>query len=155
MKLNNIIRSVLFAPLLSLASCATMVNGTMQPIAITSNPTNANVYIDSMHVGKTPVQVSLTRANEHFIKIELDGYHPFELQMKKKMSGWVLGNLLIGDIAGVIVDNSTGSIYKLSPQQVTREFGSMSATSNHGTTTVAVVLEADSSWQKIAQLERR
>lgn len=34
------------------------------------------------------------------------------------MDGWLLGNLLIGGLIGIIIDASNGSMYKLTPDQV-------------------------------------
>jgi len=38
-----------------------------------------------------PVIADLSRKDHHIVKIELDGYQPFEATVTRRVSGWVLG----------------------------------------------------------------
>ena len=73
------------------------------------------------------------------------------------MSGWVWGNILFGGIIGLIVDASTGAMYKLTPEQVEASLKAnpkaISQVKGEGLI-LAVALAPDPSWQKIAQLSR-
>lgn len=69
---------LIFTVLLSLTSCATIMHGTRQSIGFSSNPSNANIWVDDYYVGNTPMIVELMRNQNHFVRIELEGYQAYE-----------------------------------------------------------------------------
>lgn len=104
-----------------LTSCATIISGAKQKVKISSTPVEAVVIIDSIEVGKTPFTTKLKRRHEHTVRLELDGFQPYEITLKRKFNGWIIGNAMIGGLVGVIVDLSTGSFYYLSPKEINTE----------------------------------
>jgi len=108
----------------SLSSCATIISGAKQNIKISSTPSEATVTIDSLEVGKTPFKTKLKRKQNHLVRLELEGYQPYEIELKRKFNGWIIGNAMVGGIIGVIVDLSTGSFYYLSPKEINAELQS-------------------------------
>lgn len=140
-------------PAMLLSSCATIMNGPNQSIGISSNPANAGIWVDGQYFGQTPMIVKLSRKDNHFLKIQLDGYMPYEATFTRQMSGWVFGNIFIGGIIGVAVDAITGGIYKLTPEQVEAQMAQQMCVNKKGESFIAVVLEVDPSWEKIGQLE--
>jgi len=100
------------------AACATIVHGTRQTVGITSTPTAATVYDNGAMLGKTPLLAELTRKHDHRIRIELDGYQPYEIMLTRHLSGWVFGNLIFGGIIGIIIDAADGAIYKIKREAV-------------------------------------
>ena len=64
--------------LLALAGCASIMHGTSQDIGFQSTPTNAKVAVDGLPMGNTPVVAKLSRKDNHIVKMNLDGYQPFE-----------------------------------------------------------------------------
>ncbi|MEX1012085.1 MAG: PEGA domain-containing protein [Waddliaceae bacterium] len=140
--------------LISLTSCATVVSGTRQPIGISSYPSNANVWIDSQYVGNTPLIQHLTRKHTHWIRIELEGFQPYETVLTRKFNKWVLGNILIGGVIGVAIDIGTGAVYALTPEQIQAELASNNITysKNCDTSFIEVVLQPDPSWKQIGTL---
>jgi hypothetical protein len=141
-----------------LQGCATIVKGSKQQVTITSNPSQANIYINGRLYGKTPSLARLDRKDNQFIKIELEGYHPFETHLQRKFNGWIFGNIIFGGIIGIIVDASTGAMYSLTPNQVTAQLSGTIQTNilkqNDGIY-LGVVLNADPSWTKIGTLEKQ
>lgn len=139
-----------------LSGCATVANGTHQAIGISSNPTNAYVWVDQYYVGNTPVIVGMSRKDNHVVRIELDGYQPYEAIFTRKLSGWVFGNLVFGGVIGLAVDAISGGIYKLTPDQVQAEMQSHHiAQSNHSKDSyIAVVLNPNPEWEKVGTLVR-
>lgn len=139
---------------LGLNSCATIMHGTKQAVNISSNPSDALVWVDKNFVGKTPVVVKMTRGDNHIVKIELKGYLPYEIAVSKHMSGWVFGNLVIGGFIGVVIDAVSGGIYTLSPEQIQSELhsGHMKCVNKSGDVCICVTLKADPSWEKIGNL---
>ena len=102
-----------------LTGCATILGGGgTQSISFSSQPSGASVSANGRALGSTPVLAPLSRKNDHLIKIELDGYEAYELQMTRGTNGWVWGNLVFGLVPGLIVDLATGAIKKLEPAQI-------------------------------------
>lgn len=137
--------------------CALIVNGKRQSVNFTSTPAGAEVFIDGASRGKSPVLLDLARSTPHTVKIQLEGYQPFELTLQRKVSGWVWGNILLGGLIGLIVDASTGAMYKLTPEQVEATLaagGTKVGRLERDGIIVAVTLSPDPSWQKIGQLSR-
>lgn len=152
MKLRTALASAL---LLSTAACATIVQGSNQDIAVNSTPAGASVTVDGQPMGTTPATLKLSRGNAHTLRLDLAGYAPYEMQLERKMSGWVWGNIVFGGIVGVIVDASTGAMYRLSPGTVDAALQTRTAVlDGRRTIEVAIVMTPDPSWEKIGQLSR-
>lgn len=141
--------------LLFTQSCGTIIQGSTQQIGFSSSPTNASVTINGNSYGVTPLLVDLKRKQAHIVVIELDGYLPYETNLTRSTSGWVLGNIIFGGLIGLVVDASAGGMYKLSPEQVRAELSSGRADvlSEEDGLFISFVLEADPSWEKIGNLE--
>lgn len=138
----------------SLTSCATIMHGNMQLIGIASNPSNAQVWIDGFFVGDTPTFVKLTRRDNHVMRIELNGFVPYEAVFTKQLSGWVFGNIIFGGIIGLVVDSLSGAIYRLTPEEIQAELraGNVQIDRSGDSTYVFFVLEPKASWEKVDQL---
>lgn len=148
----------LFVSLVVLLStgCATIMHGTSQDVGLSSTPTNAKVMVDNHELGKTPTVVKLSRKDNHIVRMELDGYQPFEATITRSTSGWVWGNLVFGGLIGLVVDATSGGLYKLSPEQVAGQFAAQGArvTPTTDGLYVGVVLRPDPSWQRIGTIGR-
>ena len=140
--------------LLSLAGCATVMHGTQQDVGFGSVPTNARITIDNQRSATTPTVMKLSRKDNHIVRIELDGYLPYEATLTRGVSGWVWGNLVIGGLVGLAVDAISGGLYKLTPDQMTATLGRPAGLLDDGTLQVHVVLRPDPSWERIGQLAR-
>lgn len=136
-------------------ACGTIMQGTTQQVGISSNPSDASVTINGQTHGKTPMIIDLKRKDSHMVKIELDGYQPYETTLTRSASGWVWGNIVFGGLIGLVVDSSAGGMYKLTPEQIDSELRSAQAeaVSNDDGLYIAIVLEADPTWEKIGSLE--
>ncbi len=100
--------------------CATIMNGPSQDVGFASCPSGAKVTVDGDSLGITPLTVSLARKDTHLVKIEADGYKPYEMPILKKTSGWVWGNLMFSvyGLAGLWLDFQSGGIYRLTPKRL-------------------------------------
>lgn len=152
--MNKFLRiSILSMLCLSVTSCATIMHGTTQSIGISSNPTNADIWVDRHFVGNTPLVVSMSRKDNHLIRLELDGYQPYEMMIQREVSGWVFGNIVFGGFIGLAIDAVTGGIYVLTPDQVNAEMKQNHLiTKKSDTSYIAIVMEPDPSWKKIGNL---
>ena len=153
----------------TLFSCASIMHGTSQDLAISSNPTGATVIVDGVPAGKTPVVAKMGRGDAHKIRIELPGYEPYETAVTKSVSGWVWGNILFGGLIGLAVDAIDGGLYYLQPEEIRGELRkadqpeavpakatvpSASISTDHGLV-IAVVSRPNPKWQRIGQLTPR
>lgn len=148
--------SLLLLSMMSLTSCATIVNGTKQKIGISSQPSHAAVWVDNYYMGETPVIVQMTRKDNHFVRIELEGYLPFEAMFTRDVSGWAFGNIIFGGFIGIAVDVITGGIYKLSPEQVQAQMYPNQCGYAKGKSKdsyIGFVLQPDPAWEKIGNMQ--
>jgi hypothetical protein len=135
-------------------ACGTIIHGTRQDVGISSTPTGAQVVVDNMPVGQTPVVAKLTRKDNHVVRITMPGYQTFETNVTRSVSGWVWGNIVFGGLIGLAVDAISGGLYKLRPEQVTGTLATADARSGQDALYVTVVLSPDPSWEKVGQLTR-
>jgi hypothetical protein len=138
----------------ALSGCATIMHGSKQDVGVSSMPTGATVRVDSQDLGRTPVVAKLKRKENHIVRVELDGYKPFEGTLTRTTSGWVWGNILFGGLIGLAVDASTGGLYKLTPEQVAAQLPSNTASLSRDGIYVVVTLQPGEGWTKVGQLER-
>ena len=142
------------AIMILISGCATIIHGPNQTIGVSSSPTSARVSVNGQTFGTTPALVKLASKTTHVIKVELDGYMPFEATVTKKVSGWVWGNIVFGGFIGLAVDAATGSLYRLTPEQLSaqlsRQTGNSMTTKDH----IYFILTptVDSDWVKVGQL---
>jgi hypothetical protein len=148
--------SILSILVLSFANCGTIIHGSKQDVVIVSDPKKAQVNIDGLNVGSTPHLARLTRKNKHLVKVQLDGYLPYEITLKRKLDGWIFGNFLFGGIIGIAVDAGTGSMYRLTPTDIDAELktNANSYNKNKDELYLAVVLKPNTNWTKFGELER-
>ena len=141
---------------LSLTNCATIVSGSKQKVSFTSSPAKATVYVNDVQLGVTPFETKLKRAVKlHKVKMVLDGYKPYETTLTRKFNGWYVGNIAFGGLIGIIVDLSTGAVYRISDSEVNVALeNNISMSKNDDGIYFAVVMEADKNWTKIGNLEK-
>jgi hypothetical protein len=139
-----------------LSDCATIIHGTKQDIAFSSNPTGADVLINGVNKGRTPVTINLKRKEECNVKILLPGYLPYEINIIRKVDGWIAGNIIFGGLIGLIIDAADGAMYKLSPEQVNAELkkGDGTYLQQGDNIYIGVVMKIDPSWEKIGSLQK-
>lgn len=109
---------IIAAALFSFSACSTVLNSTTQEVGIKTTPANAKITIDGKKFGTSPQVVNIDRGSNHVVKMELEGYEPYETQITRKISFWFWGNILNGIVPGMIVDLFTGSMYNLLPEKV-------------------------------------
>lgn len=139
------------------AGCATIMHGSGQEVSVASTPTGARVTVDNAEVGRTPYVANLKRKDKHVIRIDMEGYQPYELPIARSTSGWVWGNIVFGGLPGLAVDAITGGLYKLKPEQVEAtlaQSGGVAVEERGDAMLVTVVLRADPEWQKIGNLRQ-
>ncbi len=118
-------RYLALAAVVSLTGCASIFNGPSQPVTIQSVPDGSTVSVrnragEEIHVGATPVTLTLKRGAGYFkseiytLKFSKPGFSDKELTVQGSVSGWYFGNILLGGVLGmVVVDPLTGGMYAI------------------------------------------
>lgn len=101
-------KTVILLTVVFLASCATMIRGTEEPLSITSEPSGALAEISNGQKCTTPCQVSLKRNQSVMIKFSKEGYEAESLSVFPSLAG-------AGVVLGGVIDYGTGAVYSLTP----------------------------------------
>jgi hypothetical protein len=115
-----------------LTGCASIVSGRHADVSIDSYPTNAHVVINdnkghAVASLNTPGVVSLKRNRRFFLParytavIDAPGYEPAQVPIRSTVNPWILGNVVIGGVPGLIVDNATGAAWQPRESEIHRQ----------------------------------
>lgn len=112
--------------------CASIVSKSSYPVAINSNPGQAEITITdetgkAIYSGKTPTTVTLDTKNGYFkgkdytVTFKKDGFAKHTAQIKRGVDGWyIAGNIVFGGLIGwLIVDPATGAMWTLPKEMET------------------------------------
>lgn len=99
--------------------CATLVAGTDQAIYVTSEPQGASVEFTpgGQHI-VTPDVVVLDKEHSYHADLTLPCYQPASRTLRRRLSAWLLGNVLFGGLVGLVVDLVTDAGFTLRPAQL-------------------------------------
>lgn len=100
---------------LALGGCATVINGSNQLLTVNTNVPGAQVFMNNVPLGVTPLIVSVRRGQEGVLSIQAPGYQPFQAPITKKINGIFFVNILIGGTTGSTTDYTTGAMYAYEP----------------------------------------
>jgi uncharacterized protein YceK len=127
------LRSIVLAfAALSLSGCASIVSGRHADVAIDSYPSHAHVEIHDKYGRQvsslqTPGVATLKRQGKYFLPakytatITAPGYAPAQVPIRSTVNPWVLGNVVIGGVAGLVVDSATGAGWKPKHSEIHQE----------------------------------
>jgi len=102
-----------FAFLLSLSGCASIIDGTTQPLSFASTPDEATVYINGQAVGKTPVTIQIKKQNgSQTLRFSKEGFKDVDMSLNSSINGWFFGNILSGGLLGSSTDGLSGAAFK-------------------------------------------
>ena len=110
--------------LLFTVGCGSIIHQTTQEVPVKSEPAGAAVTVACGDVTNdprlvTPAVVMVHRKPDHCtIALEKEGYQREEVSLRKTMSGWYIGNVLVGGIIGFIVDAANGAMWNRTPAEV-------------------------------------
>ena len=157
--MEKLVRTLLIVLVVAgLTGCGTIMQGTTQKMGINSNPVGAQVTVDGVEAGQTPMTLTLSRKTDHTVSVTLPGYENFQIMIDKKFSKWTVGSLLLGGPIGLIIDHSTGGMYRLTPEQLNARLNDRRVAQTKvadGVLYMDVVLEADPNWEQIGTLTVR
>lgn len=73
--------------------CATIAHRWNQTVLVTSEPSGAQVFVDDHLKGFTPIRMTFSRRSAPPpIRLEMPGYHPSHVHLKRGISAWLLAD---------------------------------------------------------------
>ena len=120
-KLKLVLRSTaLLMIAVVMVGCASIISGTSQEVTVNSIPPGATVKVNGMNQGFTSVTLDLKRNKNHTIRIEMEGYQPYEVALRRELNDWMYGNCACGflGVPGLVIDIMDGANYTLKPSAI-------------------------------------
>ena len=100
---------------LMLSSCATVFTGTKQTVNIKTDPPAADIEVDGIKVGVTPMDVTLKKGfTGQTVNLKLNGYEAKTFQPTTTFNAVSVVNFLF--VPGFIIDAATGAMMKYDPK---------------------------------------
>lgn len=110
--------AALAAASFGVTGCATVMNGTSQPVAFKSDPDGAVIKLISGQTCTTPCEYELKRGKDSMVTYSKDGYQTVSVYINSKTGGTTFGNILAGGVIGGVVDGANGAANHLVPAPV-------------------------------------
>ncbi|MDQ7818379.1 MAG: PEGA domain-containing protein [Melioribacteraceae bacterium] len=99
-------------------SCATIFKGSTDTVNFTSEPSSADIYVNGVKMGKTPLQVELKSNKTYNIEYRLEGHETKNYILNNSVgAGYIVLDILFG-LFPVIIDAATGNWYSLDQEHV-------------------------------------
>jgi hypothetical protein len=111
------------------SGCASIMSGSTQSIEIDSDPKGATITVGEeaskngkkimavSHVaGVTPLTVAISR-KDGMIELSKEGYKTQQVDLKRGMNPWFLGDVVLTSLLSSFIDTSTGALHEYSPGQ--------------------------------------
>jgi len=109
---------MILALTLSATGCATLLKGDKERVYFSSNPDAAEVYVNDVYSGTTPLQLILPSKGTYNIEFRKDGYKNKVVTIDNQIgAGWIILDALSG-LVPVLVDAVTGNWIQLSTNNV-------------------------------------
>ena len=100
------------------SSCALDFKGTKEEVVFGSDPQRAEVYVNGVRMGETPLTLKLVTKQTYAIEFRREGYKPKSVQINNKVgAGWVVLDIVLG-LVPVVIDAATGAWYSLDQKNI-------------------------------------
>lgn len=97
------------------SGCATIIDGSSQPVTFNSSPNGARIYVNGMDFGTTPLTISVKRSKTTMILAKKNGYEDQQLVLQTKTNAWFWGNILGLGFYGSTTDYGSDAMIEYSP----------------------------------------
>jgi hypothetical protein len=116
----------IFAYIITLAvlfsSCATLIGPKTNTLSLSSNPPNANVYINGANLGTTPLKLDLIPNKTYTIEYKKEGFKTVTRTVSSQVNiGWIVLDFFVGFFMSIIIDAITGDWKSLDQNSVNVE----------------------------------
>ena len=106
----------LMLPLLFLPSCAIVASGTFQSVSIESTPSGAQVEVDLIPRGTTPLEIPLRRGKPHQVTLYKEGFKAERVVTGSRFNPLTLFTIWLPPAA--MLDEVSGSMFSIRPNLV-------------------------------------
>lgn len=97
-----------------LPGCAAIFKGNSDRVLLNTYPQGAYAWVDGIYAGQTPVRLRLTSDTDHQVVFRMQGYADQPVMISHEVgAGWVILDVLLTFLVGVIVDAATGAWFHL------------------------------------------
>jgi hypothetical protein len=98
--------------------CGAVFNGAPQSVKFTSDPNGAEVWVDGDRMGKTPIELKLSKKDNHKVTFKMaDKSERTYFINKKVKAGYIILDVIFG-VVPVVIDAVAGSWYGLDDDDV-------------------------------------
>ena len=101
-----------------LGGCGALFNNGPAKVMFTSQPSEAEVWIDGNRFGTTPLVVDLSKKKSYTVSFRKDGFDEQVRTLNNKVSPTYVVLDILGGLVPVIVDAATGAWYVLEADNV-------------------------------------
>jgi hypothetical protein len=95
------------------SGCATIFDGTSQPVTFNSSPNGARSYVNGMEIGTTPLTMPVKRSKTTMVLAKSNGYEDQQLVLQTKTNVLFWGNILF--LYGSTTDFASDAMIEYSP----------------------------------------
>ena len=100
--------SMLLLAAVVITGCGTLFNAKVKTISMSSNPTQAEVWINGTMRGTTPLSLELDNQRSHTVVFRKEGHADVACELRSNTgAGWIILDIL-GGLIPVIIDAATG-----------------------------------------------
>ncbi len=97
-------------------NCATIFSENQYQYTISTTPSDASITVmdnnQTIATLNSPNKLTVNMKKDIVLKLEAKGYKEKYHAIEKSINGWFWWNLFLGGALGLIIDYSTGSMYK-------------------------------------------
>ncbi len=98
------------------SGCATILDGSSQPVNFNSSPNGARIYVNGMEVGTTPLNMLVKRSKATMILAKKNGYEDQSIVLQTKVNTYFWGNILFfGGLYSSTTDYASDAMIEYSP----------------------------------------
>lgn len=93
---------------LFLSGCGLLANGTTRRVPVRSEPTGAEVWVDGVYAGLTPLRVTIDPDQVHLLEVRAPGHGAQRYRVESHVAAaYVVVDILFTALVGLVVDAVT------------------------------------------------
>lgn len=90
------------------SGCGLLANGTTRQVPVSSQPTGAEVWVDGVYAGLTPLRIAVDPDRAHLIVVRIPGYQTQRYRVESTVAaGYVILDILFTALVGLVIDAVT------------------------------------------------
>ncbi len=111
------IPSALIFCLILISGCGSIVSGPRQEVSFASQPDGADVYVNGIPLGRTPLQTKIERRKGSSVLIKKEGFRDEMFLMTTRGNKFSWGNVIFLSygVFSTTIDMATGALYEYAP----------------------------------------